>query len=176
MNPVNGFHVRGPAHAAVEQHARPEHREGPERDPPEIYFGLLTDTMSTSRRASRSSTSAGRDQQRHLLSGHGRHRTGRISPPRSARLRARRSGQAALQRRRQSAEPPVDAEKHSRARRNLAPFLTFDQDPYIVVGDDGRLSWVMDAFTTSEQLSLLQAHRPGRAAPPSTTCATASRR
>lgn len=32
----------------------------------------------------------------------------------------------------------------------LAPFLTFDQDPYIVVGDDGRLSWVTDAFTTSD--------------------------
>jgi uncharacterized membrane protein (UPF0182 family) len=32
----------------------------------------------------------------------------------------------------------------------LAPFLSFDQDPYIVVGDDGRLSWVMDAFTTSD--------------------------
>lgn len=32
----------------------------------------------------------------------------------------------------------------------LAPFLTFDQDPYIVVGDDGRLSWVMDAYTTSD--------------------------
>jgi hypothetical protein len=32
----------------------------------------------------------------------------------------------------------------------LAPFLTFDQDPYIVLGDDGKLSWVMDAFTTSD--------------------------
>jgi len=32
----------------------------------------------------------------------------------------------------------------------LAPFLTFDQDPYIVLGEDGRLSWVMDAFTTSD--------------------------
>src|SRR5580698_7775019 len=32
----------------------------------------------------------------------------------------------------------------------LAPFLTYSSDPYIVVGDDGRLSWVMDAFTTSE--------------------------
>ena len=31
----------------------------------------------------------------------------------------------------------------------LAPFLTFEQDPYIVIGDDGRLSWIMDAFTTS---------------------------
>src|SRR5438445_6139690 len=32
----------------------------------------------------------------------------------------------------------------------LAPFLTYDPDPYIVVGDDGRLSWIMDAFTTSD--------------------------
>ena len=32
----------------------------------------------------------------------------------------------------------------------LAPFLTFDSDPYIVVGDDGRLSWILDAFTTSD--------------------------
>ncbi len=32
----------------------------------------------------------------------------------------------------------------------LAPLLTFDFDPYIVVGDDGRLSWIMDGFTTSD--------------------------
>jgi uncharacterized membrane protein (UPF0182 family) len=32
----------------------------------------------------------------------------------------------------------------------LAPFLTFDSDPYIIVGDDGRLSWMMDAFTSSD--------------------------
>ena len=32
----------------------------------------------------------------------------------------------------------------------LAPFLEFDQDPYLVVGDDGRLSWMMDAFTVSD--------------------------
>jgi hypothetical protein len=32
----------------------------------------------------------------------------------------------------------------------LAPFLNFDQDPYIVIGDDGRLSWIMDAFTVSD--------------------------
>jgi uncharacterized membrane protein (UPF0182 family) len=32
----------------------------------------------------------------------------------------------------------------------LAPFLTYDSDPYIVVGDDGRLSWIMDAFTVSD--------------------------
>ena len=32
----------------------------------------------------------------------------------------------------------------------LAPLLTYDLDPYIVVGDDGRLSWMMDGFTTSD--------------------------
>ncbi len=51
----------------------------------------------------------------------------------------------------------VNAQSRLLMRRNvrdrvaaLAPFLTFDQDPYIVVGEDGRLSWVMDAFTTSD--------------------------
>jgi len=32
----------------------------------------------------------------------------------------------------------------------LAPFLTYEPDPYIVIGEDGRLSWIMDAFTTSD--------------------------
>ena len=32
----------------------------------------------------------------------------------------------------------------------LAPFLTYDPDPYIVLGDDGRLSWIMDGFTISD--------------------------
>ena len=32
----------------------------------------------------------------------------------------------------------------------LAPFLTFEKDPYIVLGEDGRLSWMIDAFTVSD--------------------------
>jgi len=41
--------------------------------------------------------------------------------------------------------------RNIRARvSTLAPFLTFDSDPYIVLGDDGRLSWIMDAFTVSD--------------------------
>ena len=32
----------------------------------------------------------------------------------------------------------------------LAPFLIADQDPYIVLDGSGRLSWIMDAFTTSD--------------------------
>ena len=34
--------------------------------------------------------------------------------------------------------------------KTLAPFLTYETDPYIVVGDDGRLWWMLDAFTTSD--------------------------
>ena len=51
----------------------------------------------------------------------------------------------------------VTADSRLLMRRNikervatLAPFLTFDQDPYIVLGDDGRLFWMMDGFTTSD--------------------------
>ena len=32
----------------------------------------------------------------------------------------------------------------------LAPFLTFDPDPYLVLGEDGHLSWMMDGFTASD--------------------------
>ena len=32
----------------------------------------------------------------------------------------------------------------------LAPFLTFDPDPYMVVRADGRLAWIMDGFTSSD--------------------------
>ena len=33
-------------------------------------------------------------------------------------------------------------------------FLTLDPDPYIVVGDDGRLSWIADGFTTVGHISV----------------------
>jgi uncharacterized membrane protein (UPF0182 family) len=32
---------------------------------------------------------------------------------------------------------------------SIAPFLIYDNDPYIVVGDDGHLYWMIDAFTES---------------------------
>ena len=33
----------------------------------------------------------------------------------------------------------------------LAPFLTVDPDPYMVVRADGRLAWIMDGFTVSDR-------------------------
>ncbi len=44
----------------------------------------------------------------------------------------------------------------------IAPFLTCDPDPYIVLGDDGRLSWVMDAFTVSDSYPYASHYRLGR--------------
>ena len=51
----------------------------------------------------------------------------------------------------------VNRESRLLMRRNirdrvstLVPFLTYDPDAYIVLGDDGRLSWIMDAFTVSD--------------------------
>ncbi|MGH9398461.1 MAG: UPF0182 family protein [Terriglobia bacterium] len=33
----------------------------------------------------------------------------------------------------------------------LAPFLSFDSHPYLVVAQDGTLEWILDAYTTSSQ-------------------------
>ncbi len=35
--------------------------------------------------------------------------------------------------------------------KKIAPFLTFDQDPYLVIDDAGNLFWIIDAYTTSER-------------------------
>jgi len=35
--------------------------------------------------------------------------------------------------------------------RQAAPFLRYDRDPYLVVADDGRLMWMLDAYTTTDR-------------------------
>ncbi|NLW55180.1 MAG: UPF0182 family protein [Firmicutes bacterium] len=42
----------------------------------------------------------------------------------------------------------------------LAPFLNYDHDPYPVVAD-GRLFWMIDAYTTSRYLPYAKKHRQG---------------
>ncbi|HUL00900.1 MAG TPA: UPF0182 family protein, partial [Nitrospirota bacterium] len=34
----------------------------------------------------------------------------------------------------------------------VAPFLSYDPDPYMVVRDDGKLAWIIDAYTQSRNL------------------------
>ena len=36
--------------------------------------------------------------------------------------------------------------------RKIAPFLVFDPDPYVVVSKDGRLYWMIDAYTISNMV------------------------
>jgi len=43
----------------------------------------------------------------------------------------------------------------------IAPFLAYDSDPYIVVGEDGRLYWIHDAYTTSNMFPYSQPLSPG---------------
>jgi hypothetical protein len=42
--------------------------------------------------------------------------------------------------------------------QTLAPFLTLDPDPYVVV-DNGRLFWMMDGFTTSDTYPYARSYR-----------------
>ncbi len=64
----------------------------------------------------------------------------------------------------------ITAESRLLMRRNvqqrvqtLAPFLTFDADPYIVIGEGGRLFWIMDAYTTSDRFPYSRPYRLGTA-------------
>jgi uncharacterized membrane protein (UPF0182 family) len=52
----------------------------------------------------------------------------------------------------------INSESRVLMRRNvsdrvkqIAPFLLFEDDPYIVISRDGKLYWIIDAFTTSDQ-------------------------
>ena len=43
----------------------------------------------------------------------------------------------------------------ARAAKAL-PFLTFDRDPYLVITADGRLKWILDAYTTTDRYPYAQ--------------------
>jgi uncharacterized membrane protein (UPF0182 family) len=62
----------------------------------------------------------------------------------------------------------ITADSRLLMRRNIrdrlttvAPFLTFDSDPYIVVTKDGRLVWLVDGFTTSATYPYARHYRLG---------------
>ena len=44
--------------------------------------------------------------------------------------------------------------------RTIAPFLMFDADPYLVIAD-GRLFWIIDAYTVSNNFPYSERHRTG---------------
>lgn len=62
----------------------------------------------------------------------------------------------------------ITSESRVLIRRNIreivngvAPFLVYDKDPYIVVSNDGRLFWMLDAFTESSYYPYSSHHDVG---------------
>jgi hypothetical protein len=151
MNPVNGFTAEGLPTLMLSNMPVQSTVRGLNVTRPEIYFGEMTDTdVYVKTRQQEFNYPEG--QSNNLTSYEG---TGGIAVGgflRRILLAFDRGDLAKL-----PFSDDVTPESRLLMRRNvrdrvaaLAPFLTFDQDPYIVVGDDGRLSWVMDAFTSSD--------------------------
>ena len=151
MNPVNGFTPEGLPTLLLSNMPVQSTVPGLSVTRPEIYFGELTDTdVYVKTRQQEFDYPQG--QTNSLTSYQG---TGGIvlgSFLRRIILAVDRGDLTKL-----PFSDDVNAESRLLMRRNvrdrvatLAPFLTFDQDPYIVVDEAGRLSWMMDAFTTSD--------------------------
>ncbi|MFQ6618694.1 MAG: UPF0182 family protein, partial [Fidelibacterota bacterium] len=45
--------------------------------------------------------------------------------------------------------------------RTIAPFLIYDNDPYIVISDEGRLYWIIDAYTITDRFPYSELY-PGK--------------
>jgi uncharacterized membrane protein (UPF0182 family) len=150
MNPVNGFTAEGLPTLLLSNMPVQSTVPGLTVTRPEIYFGELTDTdVYVKTRQQEFDYPQG--QSNNLTSYQG---TGGIALGSFLRrvLLAIELGDLGTL----PFSDDVNAQSRLLMRRNirervakLAPFLTIDQDPYLVVGDDGRLSWVMDGFTVS---------------------------
>src|SRR6202034_1572613 len=151
MNPVNGFTSEGLPTLMLSNMPVQSTVEGLNVTRPEIYFGQLTNTdVYVKTRQQEFNYPQG--QANNLTSYQG---TGGVVLGGFLRriiLSIDRGDLGKL-----PFSDDVNSESRLLMRRNvrervaaLAPFLTYDQDPYVVVGDDGRLSWILDAFTTSD--------------------------
>jgi uncharacterized membrane protein (UPF0182 family) len=152
MNPVNGFTSEGLPTLMLSNMPVQSTVPGLKVTRPEIYFGEMTDTdVYVKTRQKEFNYPEGESNNLATYEGNGGIEVGGFL--RRLLLAFDRGDIAKL-----PFSDDVSADSRLLMRRNLrdrvaalAPFLTFDQDPYIVVGEDGRLSWVMDAFTTSNE-------------------------
>jgi uncharacterized membrane protein (UPF0182 family) len=141
---------------------------------PEIYFGELTDTdVYVKTRQQEFNYPQGQSQQSDFLRGHGGIVLGGFL--RRIILAIDRGDLGKL-----PFSDDVNSESRLLMRRNmrervtaLAPFLTYDQDPYIVVGEMAVCpgSWMRSPRRTAIPIRAISAS----ATTSSTTCATASR-
>ena len=151
MNPVNGFTSEGLPNLLLSNMPVQSSVPGIQVTRPEIYFGELTDTdVYVKTRQQEFDYPQG--QANNLTSYQG---TGGITVGNFFRriVIAFDRGDLGKLPFSDDISPGSRLLMHRNIRdrvSRLAPFLTFDADPYIVVGAEGRLSWIMDAFTTSD--------------------------
>src|SRR6201993_1045248 len=151
MNPVNGFTSEGLPSLMLSNMPVQSTVRGLAVTRPEIYFGELTDTdVYVNTRQQEFDYPQGQTNSLTSYQGTGGIVLGGFL--RRIIIAFDRGDLAKL-----PFTDAVNQESQLLMRRNvrdrvsaLAPFLTYDPDPYIVLGDNGRLSWVMDAFTVSD--------------------------
>jgi uncharacterized protein len=151
MNPVNGFTAEGLPTLMLSNMPVQSTVRGLAVTRPEIYFGELTDTdVYVNTRQQEFNYPQGQTNSLTSYQGNGGIILGGFL--RRLIIAFDRGDIAKL-----PFSDDVSRDSRLLMRRNvrdrvsaLAPFLTYDPDPYIVIGNDGRLSWIMDAFTTSD--------------------------
>ncbi len=151
MNPVNGFTTEGLPTLLLSNMPVQSTSPGLTLTRPEIYFGELTDgDVYVKTRQKEFNYPQGQTNSLTSYEGSGGIVLGGLLH--RALIAMDRGDLAKL-----PFSDDVTGDSRLLMRRNvrervtaLAPFLTYDTDPYIVVGEDGRLSWIMDAFTTSD--------------------------
>jgi uncharacterized membrane protein (UPF0182 family) len=151
MNPVNGFTQEGLPTLMLSNMPVQSTVHSLNVSRPEIYFGELTDTdVYVKTRQQEFNYPQGDTNNLTSYQGNGGIELGGFL--RRVLLAFDRGDLAKL-----PFSDDVNSQSRLLMRRNvrdraaaLAPFLTFEQDPYVVLGENGRLSWIMDAFTTSD--------------------------
>ncbi|HXM61306.1 MAG TPA: UPF0182 family protein [Terriglobales bacterium] len=151
MNPVNGFTPEGLPTLILSNMPVQSTVRGLNVTRPEVYFGELTNTdVYVKTRQKEFNYPQGQTNNLNSYEGNGGILLGGFL--RRIIIALDRGDLAKL-----PFSDDVNHDSRLLMRRNLrervatlAPFLTFDPDPYIVLGDDGRLSWIMDGFTVSD--------------------------
>jgi uncharacterized protein len=151
MNPVNGFTPEGLPTLYLSNMPVQSTVAGLTITRPEIYFGELTDTdVYVRTRQKEFNYPQGEANNLTTYAGSGGIRLGGFL--RRLAIAFDRGDLSKL-----PFNADVSADSRLLMRRDirervaeLAPFLTFDPDPYVVVSNEGRLYWLMDAYTTSD--------------------------
>ena len=160
MNPVNGFTPEGLPTLVLSNMPIQSTIPGLTVGRPEIYFGELTNTdVYVKTRQKEFNYPQGDSNNLTSYEGSGGIRLGGFL--RRTLIALDRGDLTKL-----PFSDDVSSESRLLMRRNLrervqelAPFLTFDPDAYVVVGEDGKIYWLMDAFTTSNTYPYARRYR-----------------